>query len=66
MIWASISSIVGILAAELFLFTQSDGTAAPSLRPYVHVFLAYGLAWAIILFWVSRIWRGLKRLESSD
>ena len=32
-----------------------------ALRPYVHVFAAYGVAWALILVWVWRIARGLKR-----
>lgn len=66
MTWASILSVVGVLAAEFALFTQSGGAGVPSLRPYVHVFLAYGLAWVIILFWVWRIWRGLNRLGGSD
>ena len=66
MTWASTLSIVGVLAAEFALFAQSGAGGAPSLRPFVHVFLAYGLAWVIILFWVWRIWRGLKKLGSSD
>lgn len=66
MTWASIASSAGVAAAEFALLLQSDGAGVPSLRPYVHVFLAYGLAWVIILFWVWRIWRGLQRLGSSD
>lgn len=66
MTWAAIMSFAGVTAAEFALLLQSGGAAVPSLRPYVHVFLAYGLAWVIILFWVWRIWRGLQRLGSSD
>lgn len=66
MTWASIASLAGALAAEFAALTQSGGAGVPSLRPYVHVFLAYGLAWVIILFWVWRIWRGLQRLGGSD
>ena len=36
-----------------------------SLRPYVHIFLAYAAAWILILFWAWRIFRGLKRLISA-
>lgn len=39
--------------------------AAASLRPYVHVFLAYAAAWILILVWVWRIARALKRLGPS-
>jgi len=39
-----------------------QGEAAPSLRPYVHVFLAYGVAWLLILVWVWRIARSLRGL----
>ncbi len=66
MTWAAIVSFAGVTAAEFALLLQSGGAGVPSLRPYVHVFLAYGLAWVIILFWVWRIWRGLQRLGSSD
>ena len=66
MTWASIVSFAGIAAAELLLFGQTGAGGVPSLRPYVHVFIAYGLAWVIILFWVWRIWRGLKGLGGSD
>ena len=66
MTWASIVSFAGIGAAEFLLLGQSGGDGVPSLRPYVHVFIAYGLAWVIVLFWVWRIWRGLKGLGGSD
>ncbi len=39
-----------------------QGETAPSLRPYVHVFLAYGVAWILILVWVWRIARSLRGL----
>ena len=43
---------------------QSAG--APSLRPYVHVFLAYAAAWVLVGLWAWRIARTLKRLEGSS
>lgn len=39
--------------------TQGRG----ALRPYFYVFLAYGLVWVIIGFWVFLIARRLGRLE---
>lgn len=36
-----------------------------ALRPYVHVFVAYGIAWVLILVWVWRIARGLKRVQDA-
>ena len=66
MTWASILSFLAATAAEAASAAQSGQAGGASLRPYVHVFLAYGLAWVIILLWVWRIWRGLQRLGGSD
>ena len=51
-------------ATDLFGLSAQGGSS-PSLRPYVHIFLAYAAAWILIRFWVWRIWRGLGRLASS-
>ncbi len=32
-------------------------------RPYLHVFLAYAIAWALILGWIISIARRLRSLE---
>ncbi len=45
----------------VLLLAQEVGRGA--LRPYLHVFAAYGLFWVLILFWVWRIARGLKQLQ---
>ncbi len=37
----------------------------PSLRPYIHVFLAYGAAWLLILVWIWRISSSLRALARS-
>ncbi|MBI4540427.1 MAG: CcmD family protein [Gemmatimonadetes bacterium] len=42
---------------------QAPGLARQTLRPYWHVFIAYGLVWLIILGWVVSISRRLARLE---
>ena len=52
-------------AATELLALSVQGAGSPSLRPYVHIFLAYAAAWILILFWVWRIWRSLGRLGSS-
>lgn len=52
-------------AALELLALPVQGGGSPSLRPYVHIFLAYAAAWILILFWVWRIWRSLGRLGSS-
>jgi len=42
---------------------QGSGLAGQSLRPYGHVFVAYALAWALILGWVvslARRWRSVQ------
>ena len=35
------------------------------MRPYVHVLLAYGVVWLLILVWVWMIARKLKRVADS-
>lgn len=61
--WTFADSAAG--AADLFAAAVQGG-ASPSLRPYVHIFLAYAAAWILILIWVWRIWRSLGRLRSSS
>jgi len=39
------------------------GFAAQSLRPYQFVFLAYAVAWLLVLGWVVAVARRLARLE---
>jgi hypothetical protein len=40
-----------------------SGLAGQSLRPYRFVFIAYALAWALVLGWVVAVARRLGRLE---
>ncbi len=49
-------------ATPVALVAQAEAGRG-ALRPYVHVLLAYGVAWILILVWVWRIARALKRLE---
>lgn len=61
-VW-TITAAAGAATDLVALLVQGGGS--PSLRPYVHIFLAYAAAWILILFWVWRIWRSLGRLGSS-
>ena len=42
---------------------QADALAGQSLRPYAHVFLAYALAWALVLGWIVSLGRRWSRVE---
>ena len=50
-----------ILSAPMPLLAQNQGRGA--LRPFAYVFIAYGLVWVIIGFWVFLIARRLGRIE---
>lgn len=42
---------------------QAGGLARQSLRPYGHVFVAYALAWALVLGWVVSLGRRWSQVE---
>lgn len=42
---------------------QADALARQSLRPYGHVFVAYALAWALVLGWVVSLGHRWSRIE---
>lgn len=53
---------VAVLAGPLSAAAQ--GTPGGGLgRPYVHVFLAYVVAWLLVLGWIVSIARRLARVE---
>jgi len=66
-------AVAAVLAMILLLAIDATGLAAQqgpgaslgqqSLRPYAHVFWAYGLAWALVLGWVVSISRRWSRVE---
>lgn len=53
--------LFALLSVPLPLVAQNQGRGA--LRPFAYVFVAYGLVWVIIGFWVFLIARRLGRLE---
>ena len=52
------------LSAPMALMAQAAEGGRGALRPYIHVLLAYGLAWVIVLIWVWWIARSLKRVNN--
>ena len=63
MISRSLIPFLFLLATPAGLLAQDAGRGA--LRPYVHVLLAYGVVWLLILVWVWMIARKLKRAGAS-
>lgn len=63
MISRTLTAVLSSLATPAHLLAQEAGRGA--LRPYIHVLLAYGAAWLLILVWVWMIARKLKRAGSS-
>lgn len=61
------SGVAAILAlgtpAVLTAQAAADGGRG-ALRPFVHVLLAYGVAWILVLIWVWWIARSLKRVNN--
>lgn len=55
-------SVLGPVGAEAQA-GQGGGLGSQSLRPYGHVFVAYALAWALILGWVVSLGRRWRRVE---
>ena len=53
----------GFLLSPLPLAAQAGTQGRGDLRPFFYVFLAYGLVWVAIGFWVFLIARRLGRLE---
>ncbi len=62
--------LLGLVALAVAVPTAAQEAAMPvtglsgqSLRPYQFVFLAYALAWLLVLGWVVAVARRLARLE---
>jgi len=58
--------VLALLFPESLEALMQGGTtgSAPSLRPYVHVFVAFGIAWALVFGWAVSIFRKLGRVEA--
>ena len=61
-----LSSLLAALLASAAPAVAQVGTevlAQQSLRPYWYVFIAYALAWLLLLGWMFSIGRRMRRLE---
>lgn len=61
-------SFATLLASALLFAVPSgellaQGTGASSFRPFWHVFVAYAIAWVLVLGWLISIARRLGRVE---
>lgn len=55
---------LGLLLPASEILAQSVPSRAYPLRDYGHVFVAYALAWLLLLGWVVRIVRQMARVEA--
>ena len=55
---------LGVILSPAILAAQGEAGRG-ALRPFVHVLLAYAVAWIAILIWVWLIARRLRRLDDS-
>ena len=42
-----------------------DALAGQSLRGYTHMFLAYGIAWILVLGWIISVGRRMGRVQKN-
>jgi len=64
MIIRSCTALLCSAAVPAALVAQATEAGRGALRPYVHVFLAYGVTWVLIALWVWMIARRMKRLAA--
>jgi CcmD family protein len=69
-----VRTIVTILALAVFVLPEvglgqgmadADAIAGQNLRGYTHMFIAYAIAWAVVVGWVVSIARRLGRVEKA-
>jgi len=65
----SLFTVMALLVVATPVVAQSlpepGSLGAQNLRGYTHMFIAYAIAWALVLGWVISIARRLKRLEGA-
>lgn len=66
MILRSIAALLLSLPVPFALAAQTIEAGRGALRPYVHIFLAYGIAWILIALWVWMISRRMKRMPARE
>lgn len=61
----AVVAALGVTLSPAVLAAQGEAGRG-ALRPFVHVLLAYAVAWIAILIWVWLIARRLRRLEDTE
>lgn len=64
MVLLALAMLLICVAPAAELLAQSGPSRAYPLRDYGHVFLAYALAWLLLMGWVVRIVRQMARVEA--
>lgn len=61
------ATVLALLVSDAPAFAQvgTDVLARQSLRPYWYVFIAYALAWLLLMGWLLSIGRRIRRLEDA-
>jgi CcmD family protein len=67
LILASVAVLVSIpaLAHAQGGLADPEAIASQNLRGYTHMFVAYAIAWALVLGWVLSLARRLRRVEQA-
>jgi len=60
-----VAVVAALLPLGLAAQTEGQTLASQNLRGYWHVFVAYLLAWALVLGWLVSVARRLARVERS-
>ena len=67
--YALVFAVVAVLLLPGLGFAQgmadADAIASQNLRGYTHMFIAYAIAWAVVVGWVISIARRLGRVEEA-
>ena len=67
-------AVVAVLTSILLLLPEvaigqgmadADAIASQNLRGYTHMFIAYAIAWVVVVGWVISIARRLGRVEKA-
>ena len=58
---AAVLSLLTALLTPVSAFAQAPPIGGP-FRSYVHVLIAFGMAWVMVAIWVFRIGRKVSRL----
>jgi CcmD family protein len=63
----ALALVLTLLPGDIFAQGMADagGLASQNLRGYTHMFIAYAIAWLLVMGWVISIARRLGRIEKA-